>query len=153
MGCSSVNGMQKEDFHEAAKKGHVDVILAHIESSITADLTEGKKARIALHCAANRSGKIDVIRAPLAAGARVDKADHKDGYTPLMCAVMRKNLAVVELLVAAAANIHIADRDGMTSLHIACEYNTPPAIVRRLINADAALNAVHLYGVTPLQWR
>jgi ankyrin repeat protein len=83
-------------------------------------------------------------RALIDAGAVIDVQDNH-GFTPLMYAVMHSDtksscsLDVVDLLLAAGADINLSNRFGSTALHIAAQYNTTDTI-RKLLALGAKLD-------------
>lgn len=86
----------------------------------------------------------------IAGGADVEATDTLGG-TPLYYAAGAEDpgfLNVVQKLVASGANINRKARGG-TALHEACFWGRPH-IVRYLIQAGAAVNALDAYGHTPL---
>ncbi len=98
----------------------------------------------------------DVARAAaLARGGAAREAD-ADGATALMLAANLGNLAMVEALVAAGADVNAADARGFTPLFHAC-YNADedrgfPEVVKALLAAGADREARIGYGVRPLMY-
>lgn len=79
-----------------------------------------------------------------------------EGLTPLMKAAGRGELAAVQSLLAAGADVNAADGRGFTALYHAC-YNADedrgyPEVVRALLAAGADREAAIGYGVRPLMY-
>ncbi|MCA9059729.1 MAG: ankyrin repeat domain-containing protein [Planctomycetaceae bacterium] len=69
---------------------------------------------------------------------------------PLLAdAVERQAWSEVDALLAASADVNLAQIDGMTALHWAAWHNQPDMAVR-LLQHSANANAVNRYGVSPL---
>ena len=90
------------------------------------------------------------------AAATIDRRDAEEGVTALHAAVIAcrsksttcpKN---VELLLAAGADVNLADRDGWTPLH-SCAYYNLPQLVPLLLRAGAAPSRVEHRGLTPAE--
>ncbi|TLD05328.1 uncharacterized protein PgNI_09611 [Pyricularia grisea] len=71
------------------------------------------------------------------------------GSFPLLAAARLGNATVVDLLLAQAADLGLADADGQTALHAAAAHNHM-AVVKRLVAAGAAVGALRADGATPL---
>lgn len=70
------------------------------------------------------------------------------GATPLLVAVLRRNVAAVELLLARGADVDAVDGEGNSVMYFVCgAYNT--SLVARLIDAGAP-NSFNGKGRTPL---
>ena len=63
---------------------------------------------------------------------------------------VNKNLAVIQVLLAAGVNLEARDKDGNTPLHWAALYNENPAVVQVLLAAGAELEVRDKDGNTPL---
>ncbi|KAL8219855.1 UNVERIFIED_CONTAM: hypothetical protein K2H54_035013 [Gekko kuhli] len=73
-----------------------------------------------------------------------------DGYTPLHVAVLRKDLDMVSLLIAAGADLNKPELScGRSPLHLAVESQNP-AVVEYLLRAGADPEARMYVGYTPL---
>ena len=68
---------------------------------------------------ATRSGDVKAVRAALQQGVPVTAAE-PDGSTALHEAVRRDNLEIANLLIAAGADVKVANRYNITPLSIAC---------------------------------
>lgn len=60
-------------------------------------------------------------------------AEDEDGGQPLAAAARRGDVVAVQLLLAAGANVHVADKAGCTALHEAVWTNSKAECVRALI--------------------
>lgn len=85
----------------------------------------------------------------LAAPAYAQEAPSGDGSTPLHWAAYRDDLAKVDQLIRAGANVNAANDLGVTPLWAASMNGSAP-IVTRLLEARANPNAALLSGETPL---
>ena len=74
------------------------------------------------------------------------------GETPLHRAGHNKNPTVVEMLLAAGAEIEARDEYGETPLHRAAQWSGNPAVVELLLSAGADPNARDHNGDTPLKY-
>ena len=68
----------------------------------------------------------------------------------LLQAASNRNPAVSELLVDGGTDIHVANAQGNTALHIAVS-NPNPAVARLLLNRGADINAANRQGRNPLE--
>jgi ankyrin repeat protein len=68
---------------------------------------------------------------------------------PLFRAVAFGNTEVIQMLLAAGADVHDADPNQMTALHWAV-ISDHPEVVRLLVSCGANVNAVDAFGYTPL---
>jgi uncharacterized protein len=91
---------------------------------------------------------VRVLIAQKAPGNDVNAPD-PDGSTPLHWAVQRDNVALVDVLLAAGANVKVATRYNITPLSLACT-NGNARIVDRLLKAGADPNATSEEGQTAL---
>jgi ankyrin repeat protein len=78
----------------------------------------------------------------------VDRKD-AEGNSPLARAVQLDQRKIVEVLLAAGADVGARDREGATALHAAAFWGNE-AIARLLIENDANVNAADKQGRTPL---
>lgn len=73
----------------------------------------------------------------------------REGRTDLHYAAGEGDLAEVERLIAADADVRRADRRGWTPLHFATQVSSAP-VARALLDAGAAVDARDEHGNTPL---
>ena len=85
----------------------------------------------------------DEIHEALMKGANPNAAYTNCGMTALMSAV-RKNPGAIDLLLAAGADIHARDNDGLTALM----YAETPGVISRLLDAGAEIDARTNDGAT-----
>lgn len=98
-------------------------------------------------------GDICAARALIQDGHNVNALD-EDGKTPLMDAILASNwsAAMVQLLLDSGASVQIADNEQCwTPLHLASR-DGKPELVELLLQRGARIDAVDVYGNTPL-WR
>jgi uncharacterized protein len=96
-----------------------------------------------------RSGNTQTIRAVVRETPAAINAAEPDGTTPLHWAVQLDDVATVDLLIQAGANVKTMNRYGATPLWIACTNGSAP-MVDRLLKAGAEVNTVSADGETPL---
>jgi ankyrin repeat protein len=66
------------------------------------------------------------------AASAADIAPAPDGATPLLSAVRNDDLASVDKLIRAGADVKAADRYGVTALYLACSNASVP-MIRKLL--------------------
>jgi hypothetical protein len=105
----------------------------------------GQTALLYASCA----GHADAVRTLLAAGATVDAVDRYCN-TPLRLAAKRGDTAIIRALLAAGANV---EDPGISTrpLHIASN-GGHTAAATLLLDAGADVNALNIFGRTPLSW-
>jgi uncharacterized protein len=72
-----------------------------------------------------------------------------DGATAIQWAVYRDDLEMTDLLIAAGANIKLANREGATPLYLAALHGTAP-MIEKLLKAGGDPNQLGPEGETPL---
>ena len=72
-----------------------------------------------------------------------------DGTTPLHWAVRNNDVALVERLIRAGADVKATNRYGIAAIALACESGSPD-ILEKLITAGVSANATGPYGETAL---
>ena len=92
-------------------------------------------------------GRTDVVRLMLENKTRVN--DVARGRTPLMAAAARGSLPMVELLIAAGADVELAGEGGVTPLMLASRKGSVE-VVARLLAAGASAKAKSKLGMTAL---
>jgi ankyrin repeat protein len=90
-----------------------------------------------------RTDDIDATAALIAAGADIEARDPDTDATPLVIASFRGNIAVVEMLLAAGADVNSADRSGFTPLIGAAQFGHA-TLIPILVEAGADLEALSI---------
>ena len=105
--------------------GSGDIIEFEARAMLEASWEE-ERERDPLHDAARR-GRVDLLRQQIARGVDVDCLDKWGDETPLFEASCRGHTACVEALIAAGADVHRSESNGITPLraaaqsgHVAC---------------------------------
>ena len=96
---------------------------------------------------ASAYGHKDCCRVLLDCGADVEEKD-SDGRTALMYAT---TFEVVKLLLSRGANVNTRDKLAQTALHYCASAGQDKRCVGELVSAGESVNAVDIYGRTPLQ--
>jgi uncharacterized protein len=96
-----------------------------------------------------RSGNTQTIRVVVRETPAAINAAEADGTTPLHWAVQLDDVATVDLLIQAGANVKTTNRYGATPLWVACTNGSAP-MVDRLLKAGAEVNTLSADGETPL---
>ena len=110
----------------AAYKGMTDVVYALIAAGANLDAAAGPSVRITALCAASASGHLETMKTLIDAGADIDAAPMPLRATALMVAVTSDmpsdtgiRRRVVEMLLAAGANVNLSDRHANSALSLA----------------------------------
>ena len=88
-------------------------------------------------------------------GAHVDpakggrNAPQADGATAIQWAAYRNDLSLADVLIAAGANVKIANREGATPLYLASLQGSSE-MIQKLLEAGADVNETGPQGETPL---
>lgn len=102
---------------------------------------------------AAKAGNVTAIESALAAGADVDALDYserKNGRSALSYAAQNNQPDAIRTLVAAGAQVNLANNTGYTALHHAAEAGATEA-AKALLELGADRNAHHMGGFTPRQ--
>ncbi len=105
-----------------------------------ADINRLSKGGFSALMFAAKSGNADIARLALASGADSGQTT-ADGTTLLQLSIYQGNFQFAEHLVNRQTEVHRYDRNGRQPLHAAVLANEP-ALVRRLLDAGAPINAV-----------
>jgi hypothetical protein len=109
--------------------------------------------------AAIEANDFDEVRTLLLDDPELLESTRDDGLTPLMAAVFNADRTpeMIQLLVAAGADVNAATPEGYTALHVLVDVNGPSGtgelpgqIVQMLVAAGADLEARQHWGWTPL---
>ena len=97
-------------------------------------------------------GDVDALRNALAADADAVSRHSNDGWTPLHLAAFFGHDAIADILIARGAPLDMLSSNSTrnTALHAALAGATSAALVARLVNAGANVNARGETGITPL---
>ena len=90
-----------------------------------------------------RNDDADQVALLIASGADVEARDPDTDATPLVIASFRGNIAVVEMLLAAGADVNSADRSGFTPLIGAAQFGHA-TLIPILVEAGADLEALSI---------
>ena len=134
---------------EAAHNGHTEIVRYLVGlKEVDVNAAENKKGT-SLHLAAGRKFP-DVVQVLIDAGADIE-AKNKKGRTPLhLASVGGDNLATVQMLVKAGANVSEVDGEGNRCLSIACPFGRTET-VRYLVGLkEVDVNHRNLLGHTAL---
>ncbi len=96
-------------------------------------------------------GRVEVVRQHLAAGTDANQRGGITGLSALHQAAFHGHTEIAELLIAAGADVNVANRRGETPLH-STVYWGHREIAGLLISNGAVVNAKLENGQTPLDW-
>lgn len=145
------------DIIAAASLGNMDRLTALLraDAHLARDWGAGSGP---LHWAAG-AGHRQVVEALLTHGAAINaRSKNTFSNTALHCGVLHAHTPIVELLLAAGADVSVIDGYGATPLHAVAKYphgervRDDAQVVDLLLAHGAELNAVNHAGETPLHW-
>ncbi|XP_047134879.1 histone-lysine N-methyltransferase EHMT2 isoform X1 [Hydra vulgaris] len=145
--------VSKRAFYQCVKHGNnLPKVLAFLNAGLNpTERIKGVDGLTALHVAAMK-GHLEILLLLIFKVGRknVDCAD-KRNKTPLFYAIEKKHLKTAQFLVKVGADVHLANADGMTLLHIAAR-NGNLIFVKWLVSLGVSLNQQDNYGWTALMW-
>jgi len=151
LGTALIDALLAEEFSYDAVEAIAKVLLdSGANVKVAAD--DGDTA---LHCACGGT-YVETVRRLVKCGANLEARDSR-GSTPLSCAARADSCLsdedekeiVVKLLLDHGAKVNVAQNDGGTALHFACDTGSLE-IARLLLNRGADLEAKDGYNETPL---
>ena len=134
--------------HLAVFLKDVDIVKLLVEDTRTnVNLARNHDGASALHCAVNsKQGKIVKILVEKGK-ANIDKKTH-NRQTPLHLALLRRDKKTARYLIESKADIHLADEEGNTPLHLAATINATDLV--RLLADNGTVNITNQKGETAL---
>jgi ankyrin repeat protein len=96
-----------------------------------------------------KNGNIEEAASLIEKNADVNVIDDS-GNGPIYYAISKTFLNIVQMLLDAGANVHLADKNNRTPLHLASQKSCE--LVQKLLNAHANIHAVDDFGYTPLYY-
>ncbi|XP_055541405.1 uncharacterized protein LOC129727521 [Wyeomyia smithii] len=136
--------------HHAVTSGNVEcveLLLTRTDTDVTARCFEG---RTALLLACLKDASLEIVNMLLAKNSSTINIGSNEHVTPLHVAVERKNLELVECLVAKGANVNAADFAGETPLHAAVEFGNVEILIHLLFTGHANATLRSENDVDPL---
>ena len=135
--------------HNAVALGHRDIVALLIQRGAVIDARDTLGRTPLYSFAASGGGDIEIAKMLLAAGS--DPRSEEDAFhvTALDNAVETGNLELVELLIAAHADVNHRNVDGWSALHFAAHHSRYE-FVKVLVAAGADVNLPNKLGKTPI---
>jgi len=138
------------DLNEAAYKGDTKEVVRLLQQGAHVDAANKYGAR-AIDFAAMR-GYTEMARILIDAGANIEQKSGKYENTVLMHAVEKKgSLEVLQMLIAASANVNVTDKAGKTALFGAC-YSGNAEAAKLLLAAGAKVDHADNNGIQPIHF-
>lgn len=136
--------------HYAARRGDSRAVTANLDAGVAVDLATDDGRSPLMLAAAN--GQLRVLHYLLNHQAEADRRDQRRGWSALHWAARGQHPAVVRALVAAGADVTLADRQGRSPLSLAAEQTQPDdtQIAHTLIAAGARPDRRDKQGDTPI---
>lgn len=123
----------------------VTAAVAFAQNMPSADVTQGNQP---IHDVA-KTGTGEKLKALLAKEPTLLNVKNVRGSTPLHLAAINPDPSVIDVLLAAGADVNVADEEGFTPLHMAA-FHRQADYALLLLEAGADVNAKTVYGRTPL---
>ncbi|CAM9443611.1 unnamed protein product, partial [Laminaria digitata] len=143
---SSSSRLRQAAFHEAARSGHSDSVMAYVQSGgVDLEKTENGRSPLLSACT---NGHKNVAKVLLSAGANVHACD-PESFCCLHAAALGNYVDVMEVLLAHGADIEAVDHLQSTPLHAATLRAHVPAM-RYLIHRGAYISPRTTDQNTPL---
>ena len=134
----------------ATYSGNERIVKSIIDAGADVNLVANKRAYSPLMLAAE-GGKVENVQLLLQAGARVNQVAF-GGKSPLHTSVWKSsNNACSRVLIAAGADVNLADRDGNTCLITAVFHENFP-VVKLLLLEGANINKINARGFNAIRY-
>jgi ankyrin repeat protein len=165
-----LNAKNEEDgstaLMKAAANGHLEVVEALLRAGADATIQDDLNGATALMLISSGEGgeeemhvdvpmarRIAIVKALLASHAKVNQENFWGG-TALQWAVDSGNLPIVNLLIHSGADVNAGDRDGLTPLMTAANYDKPGflEIMQVLLTAGAKVSVLNSRGDSVLMY-
>lgn len=138
------------DLNEAAYKGDTKEVVRLLQQGAHVDAANKYGTR-AIDYAAMR-GYTDMAKILIDAGADIEQRSGRQGNTVLVHATEKKSsLGVLQLLLAASANVDAPDNEGKTALFNACYFGNEEA-AKVLLTAGAKVDYADKNGIQPIHF-
>uniref|UniRef100_A0ABD2XJG7 Uncharacterized protein n=1 Tax=Trichogramma kaykai TaxID=54128 RepID=A0ABD2XJG7_9HYME len=144
--------------HYAAERRHLDTVADLLKIYDRCDVNYANESGLTHFHAACMSGCDDVVEKFLEAGQNPDCVWPKTGDSPLHLALAGSHGSVVRLLVTRGADPNLANKNGLTPLHVVCKSYREDGLLEMFfeINGDrnqtVRIDAQDEKGQTPLHF-
>ncbi|MEO1218886.1 MAG: ankyrin repeat domain-containing protein [Bacteroidota bacterium] len=127
----------------------VEAMLVRALQSVDLEVQDSKNGSTPLDLSLSRN-YMNVAKCLLEYGADPNRVDHTLGWRPLSRAILKKDPAMVELLLSYGANPYLTDASVSTPLHMAILAPSPP-IVKLLVRYGVDINTLLCSAITERQ--